>query len=366
VAFALGQAYAELGSTYFDKARESYLASIGPEDKQGRAPIRAIEQLANLEARRGEETGDVKLVETALDRLRQLVRTAAGPAATAQEHPDGADEVATFAARNPERAALIGSACKRLAAAQARALIRKDPGASSKGFRNALTDSIEAYGSVEGKQANGTLNPYNALNRLALRAVLDFATADRAADADVAVAEACAQWARDRYRTAPDVWNAVMPADAALTGKLLDRSLGIEGGKGDEALEAARQKYADALAHVRVTPRELDSIVKQICLLALFYRAWEVTLTAERQAEAGRFADRLGALAEHVAPGACKDVSRKAPGEPGGAAAPSGDEAAAPAEAALKRSRPARPRGRSRPPGTAAGPTTRKRKTPGR
>lgn len=366
VAFALGQAYAELGSTCFDKARESYLASIGPEDKQGRAPIRGIEQLANLEARRGEETGDVKLVETALERLHQLVRTAAGPGTTAQAHTAGAGEVATFASQNPERAALIGSAYKRLAAAQARALILNVPGGSAEGFRKALRDSMEAYGSVEGRPADRTFKPYNALNRLALKAVLDFAASDVAADADVAVAQACAQWARDRYRTAPDVWNAVMPADAALTAKLLDRSLGIESGKGDEALEAATQKYADALAHVRVTPRELDSIVKQICLLALFYRAWEVTLTAERQAEAGRFADRLGALAEHVAPGACKDVSRNAPAEPGGGAAPPGGEAATPAESTLKRSRPARPRGRRSPPGKAAGPATRKRKTAGR
>ncbi|MCX5956199.1 MAG: CHAT domain-containing protein [Cyanobacteria bacterium] len=112
VRFALGEVYAELGDAYFDEARDHYLAAIRLEDSSGGVPIRAIEQLANLEARTGHTTANAELINTSLGRLEGLVQLAATTLNRAEQN----NGTASPALSNPERAALLGSAYKRLAA----------------------------------------------------------------------------------------------------------------------------------------------------------------------------------------------------------------------------------------------------------
>ena len=80
--FSLGRLYADAGD--FERARQSYEKAIAIEDKRGRVPVTAIEQLANMEVRQGEKlikADDAKgeaLLRRGLDRLLDLVRAAAG------------------------------------------------------------------------------------------------------------------------------------------------------------------------------------------------------------------------------------------------------------------------------------------------
>ena len=60
VNFELAQTYALLGVEYFEDACKFYIAAIAAEDKAGRVPIAAIEQLANLESRLAESRGDAE------------------------------------------------------------------------------------------------------------------------------------------------------------------------------------------------------------------------------------------------------------------------------------------------------------------
>ncbi|MCB1965164.1 MAG: hypothetical protein KDI64_03675, partial [Candidatus Accumulibacter sp.] len=67
---SLAAVWADLGD--FARAHAAYLAAVQAEDGSGRVPIRDIEQLANLEARMGEEAGDGALIDSALQRLGSL------------------------------------------------------------------------------------------------------------------------------------------------------------------------------------------------------------------------------------------------------------------------------------------------------
>ena len=58
--FELAETYALLGAPYFEDARKFYIAAIAAEDKTGRVPIAAIEDLANLESRLAESRGEMR------------------------------------------------------------------------------------------------------------------------------------------------------------------------------------------------------------------------------------------------------------------------------------------------------------------
>ena len=78
VCTALGRVYGDLGKEYFAKAIAHLQRAIEGYDKRGHAPIAAIEQLANFEARDGEERQKPKLIQRAIERLEKLLRVAAG------------------------------------------------------------------------------------------------------------------------------------------------------------------------------------------------------------------------------------------------------------------------------------------------
>ena len=284
VRFALGEVYAELGEAYFEKAREQYLAAIRPEDRSGRVPIRAIEQLANLEARTGHTTANAVLITTALGRLEGLVQLAATTLDRAEQN-NGAESPALS---NPERAALLGSAYKRLAAVLAGNL-RQDHDKEGGDVLLALERAIDWY-------AKAGTQPYQVLNLLALEAVRDF---DKAEPTSLDRVRGCALQARAAWRANPDFWNAVMPADALITERLLDRSFGSKGRAGETSFTEVQKTYADALAHVPGTPRELDSVVQHLRILQVLFEA-QGHLNPRLASRARLIAERLDLLAQQM------------------------------------------------------------------
>jgi CHAT domain-containing protein len=283
--FALGEVYAELGDAYFDKAREQYLAAIRPEDRSGGVPIRAIEQLANLEARTGHTTANAVLITTALGRLEGLVQLAA----TTLDRAEQNSGTESPAGSNPERAVLLGSAYKRLAAVLAGNL-RQDHDKKGGDVLLALERAIDWY-------AKAGTQPYPVLNLLALEAVRDFGI--EAKPASLERVRECAQQARAAWRANPDFWNAVMPADALLTERLLDRSLGSKGRAGETSFAEVQKTYADALAHVPGTRRELDSVEQHLRILQVLFEA-QGHLNPRLAGRARLIAERLDLLAQRM------------------------------------------------------------------
>ena len=285
VRFALGEVYAELGDAYFDKAREQYLAAIRLEDRSGGVPIRAIEQLANLESRTGHTTANAVLITAAKGRLEGLVQLASTTLDPAEQH-NGTESPA---GSNPERAALLGSAYKRLAAVLA-ANLRQDHDQEGRDVLPALDGAIDWY-------AKAGMQPYPVLNLLALEAVRDFGT--EAKPASLERVRECAQLARAAWRANPDFWNAVMPADALLTERLLDRSFGSGGKAGETSFTKVQKIYADALAHVPGTRRELDSVEQHLRILQVLFEA-QGHLNPRLAGRARLIAKRLDLLAQQI------------------------------------------------------------------
>jgi CHAT domain-containing protein len=256
VAAAVANVYAAFGGSQREEACRFYKTAIRSHQSSDGLPIRAIEQLANLEARLGEQCGDEPRVRGAIERLQALIRLGA----------DGSDLEDGSAAQGvpSEWQALLGSAYKRLAALRARALLAS--GRTSKEALQSLLEpleaSIQAYG-----QASGDL--YNQLNGLALEAVRGLTgPADPKA---IRQAEALVALVAEQRRGAPgdsSFWNAVAGPDALLVGRLVDRRLATNNASGEEAAQEVLQAYQDVFTNVRSTPLERESVLDQLTLLA--------------------------------------------------------------------------------------------------
>ena len=289
VRFALGEVYAELGDAYFDKAREQYLAAIRLEDRSGGVPIRAIEQLANLEARTGYNLTNSVLITAALRHLEGLVQLASTTLDPAEQNNGTESPTGS----NSERAALLGSAYKRLAAVLTENLRQdqnKDQNKEGGDVLLALERAIDWY-------AKAGTQPYQVLNLLALEAVRDFGIQAQPTSLDRV--RGCAQQARAAWLANPDFWNAVIPADALMTERLLDRSFGSKGRAGETSFTEVQKTFADALAHVPGTPRELDSLVQHLRILQVLFEA-QGRLNPRLAGRARLIAERLDLLAQQI------------------------------------------------------------------
>ncbi|MBX3606653.1 MAG: CHAT domain-containing protein [Piscinibacter sp.] len=277
---ALGATWRDLGE--FEAARTALQAALMAIDRTGGVPVRDIEQLANVEARLGERQGDVARVEAALQRLDRL------------------DEL--VGASNPERGALRGSALKRLASLHARTLLPPDPASGSArsaaldGLRRALADCARAYRAAEGRP-DRDFDPYPALNRLALEALLGSADPDAAA-----LAKHCGRVAAQNFARLPDPWAAAMQPEALLVERLLDGSFGAAGEPGAGAFEAVAQAYAETLAGISFKPVELQSVFGHLELLSRLADALS-TGGGAGAAALRRSADRLLQLLRRLQPG---------------------------------------------------------------
>jgi CHAT domain-containing protein len=280
---ALADFHAALGTDYFERARSDYEKAIGISDERGGVPIRAIEQLANLEARHGERRGNAALIEQAIARLEHLAAIVLGK-------PPAEVDKKKLKLLGDERLALLGSAYKRLAAERAREVVTGAKTVSVKAMDEAIDASARYYGVGADDPAAPGLDTYRELNWLSLVALEARSDPDHE---NAQRARRCAERANADFERKRDVWSAVGAADARVVEHLFDRRLAAPGD--DAVVDELERTYRDALT-VRVKPRQRDSVVTQIRLLARFHRA-----RAEDQ-DALRVAERLRELARRLDP----------------------------------------------------------------
>nr|WP_316639628.1 CHAT domain-containing protein [uncultured Roseateles sp.] len=306
---ALGATWRDLGQ--WEKARDAYVAAIQADDRIGQVPIRDIEQLAKVEAFLGEQRAEAELntdqtpaagergmdlLNLALRRLRGLDALVSARAAEASE----AEVIATIA-----RAALRGGVYKRKASVAARQLLRGGLAANEQdeardAMTRALNDGVSAYASAEGHPGAGRFSPYLALNRLALDALTDWPSpGDR--DASIALAQQCQQRAVQGFARNPNLWDAVMQADALLVERLLDGSLGLPGEAGHTRFDELARAYDTVLSNISVKASQVDAMVAQMELLSRLCDA--LSLTQFGNETLALMAERLMALLQRLQPG---------------------------------------------------------------
>jgi hypothetical protein len=322
----LGELYAGLGPEYFEPARAAYLRALAGEDAASPVPIRAVEQLANLEARSGgllaasdqearREEG-LRLAERAIARLNALCGLG---------DPDmAATTCAALGIASPERWALLGSAWKSKAAALV-GLSR--PWAA---VAEALGESRGAYARGGGDPEAGEPRPLPLLNRLQLDGVLGGLTGEER-DRRVEAAHRCAERARETYARTGDFFDAVVPAEAEMTVRLFEGRLA-------DATDDLVRTYEGAVATVPRSVRQLDAVARRLGELATFLEArGDAAEAATLRAVAARLggrepggADRVGLAPASAPPGDAE------PTDPGG----SGGRTVARARGGTRRQRP--------------------------
>jgi hypothetical protein len=176
-------------------------------------------------------------------------------------------------AGSAERSALLGSAYKRKAAVHAQAYLGKSGKlADFQAMRQALARSTASYEAMASKLEDKIIRPYPTLNWLFLWSLTAHPQERRAYLAHV---QRCAAAANAAFADDPEAYNSTMVPDAALLTALLNDSL-IDAAQDSRAtLDALVAAYEDALETSLVTPKERDTVVKQIRKMALFHRAYE-------------------------------------------------------------------------------------------
>ena len=235
VQMAIGYAYGRLKQ--FDNARRYLITALAGEGDTSTTTMRAVEHLANYEARRAEEIADGQperareLHASAIARLEQLLAVAE----TAERHN------------------LLGSAYKRRAVAES----------NSRTAKKALSQASEHY-----RQAHllrlqrQSLDPYPALNWLTLATLLD----EHVPDAD-ALIERCAATARERFSIDRKFFTAIDMANAAMVRAFRSDRLGQDGQAGDDEVVRLQTSFEEVVELAGPTASELDSVGKQIDII---------------------------------------------------------------------------------------------------
>ena len=305
IAFELAETYAALGSEFLEESCRLYSASVVADNKADRIPMDTVEQLANAEAKLGEQMGAPDLIDRAIARLHDLEKVVAATV----DYSSGGKTAAPATRANSERQSLVGSAYKRKAAIFAREILAANASnreRSIKNFREAIRQSIAAYKNASGLENEATFDPYPALNWLALEAL----GGEYRQGVDVCLA--CAKRANQEFLREASLWNAVMAAEAYLVETICDGRLARRSPAGEQAFEDVWRHYADALANVRFAPKDLDSVTLQLCLLALFFEARSVfERQPARERSQAAVAQRLRRLAERLQPGSCEEAVKR-------------------------------------------------------
>lgn len=308
---ALGDYFLALG--HLERAYEAFGQAVQADSGGADVPMRVLEDMAFIEAQlgdwraeyglednlaqwvvEGERSFDLSLRRlAALDELAGLQdgRVAAAPAGAAPP-------------RSSKRDAMRGSAWKRKASLHARQLLKGglDAAAFDEAGRKmieALRQSIEAYRASEGFPGSANFKLYLALNRLTLDALTDWAS-PASKDAALVLVQQCRQVAHERAQRSDDPWDALMPSDALLTGRLLDGSLGRSDEVGTAAFDELCGAYEAAFSGVAVKPALVYAVVKQLEILSRFCDA--LSLVQHRDEAFSRTADRLLQLVQRIQP----------------------------------------------------------------
>ncbi len=259
---------AAFGDEGFAKAIELHLRAVGAPaaDVRSYPSVRALEQLANFEARRGGKTGDRAGVARAAARLERMV------AALSKEPGAGLDDLPPPSA---ELCGLLGGSWKRLAvgrlaeeaqnkgapaaAGRRRAAPRSAP-AGAEGSRSLLQQAMVWYRRGASLHDKGHTGRFCAINHLALAVMLG----DKdATDANLDALQVASLAGFAKVSVDDRVFEGFIPTDAALlrtllAGKLADRAVF------DDLLERYR---ADRTA-LAPSDRVWSSVSTQVALLA--------------------------------------------------------------------------------------------------
>ena len=236
VRIAVAEAFAELGEN--PKAIEHYAFALDTGELDSKTTIKAAEQLFNLTARQAERDKDAKRLRDAIARLKAMQDLG----------------------ETSERFNLLGSAYKGLAK------IAKTPQA----LRKAIEEAARFYGeSARRNTERGSFDHYPVVNRVALLAVLGKAPKDWAAQLDESVLNARERFQKDRG-TKDAVYHAVAPADIAVVRALAGTTLATAGTKRTAAINDIVGQYQQTFSAVQATPRQVESVVRQIRTLAEF------------------------------------------------------------------------------------------------
>jgi tetratricopeptide (TPR) repeat protein len=273
---AIAELYADHGSDGFDASRLAFQRAIQREDTSGRVAVRAIEQMANMEARQGGQLADAGrfdeaagLIDSAIRRLNALADSV---------RCEGVSEI------NSERAAMLGSACKLKAATLA------SMGKPWTDVTPWLDKAAQAYRSGP--------SLYNTLNALPLAWLAG--TLEQSTEKAAIIAQQCSEKARKSFSASKTFWDAIMIVDAEMTAWLLGDPLEEADGKLAFAGELGpvsilRRRYEQAVQSQPRSARQWNSVVKQWRLLAAF-----VQLSGRK--EFSEQAETLLALADHFDP----------------------------------------------------------------
>jgi CHAT domain-containing protein len=221
VLVAAGDAYARAAA--FAQAMARYEQALTASEAPEAASLAMVEDLANVEARWGERTGDADRIQHAIERLENLLRVA----------------------RTPQRLALLGSAHKRLAQVvpgtrSVQAALRS----ASRYYHEAATEAL----------SRGELEPYFVINWLTVDALLERPPKDAAGW--LARARAAG---RERFAQTRAVWDVFCLPDVELLTALLQGTLAQEG-----AAEALSALYRAAADEAGASAIELDSALSQL------------------------------------------------------------------------------------------------------
>lgn len=249
--YRLANTLSDLGA--FEAAIAEYERALGASSADEDVPIRALEQLANLEARQGERlgglgdgAGEPDRGTTSGDRgeSRALLQSAARHIATA-----------LAIHRTPERLAIAGAIQRRLAAVIDAV---GDPAARERALRKAADAYREAY--RLGAEAQH-IDPYHGLAWIDLEILLR----DRSTPPRLQVVRSCRSRAEALCDEQLTYWHRVSLPDA-------DKSLALAEGKLAQRKDAIVRGYADAFS-LGATRRERDSTLGYLRWLAAML-AW--------------------------------------------------------------------------------------------
>jgi hypothetical protein len=198
---------------------------------------------------------------------------------------------------NGERGSILGSAYKRLASLYARRVLRGDPGNPGDQMDRAIAWSRWFYVPKSADPTDPSPS-YPSLNWLGLMA-LQTEPGSKEAEKHIDSARRFAEKARGDFAKQPGYWDAVGPADARVVEHIL---------RGTTAtVDDLEREYRHVFESVAVKPRERDSTMQQIKLLALLLRA-RAKLSPSTYASFEKVADDLCELLRRLEPDLCDAV----------------------------------------------------------
>lgn len=289
VLHAIGALYAEAGG--HELAREPLLAAVAAQRADGVVPISALELLANCESRSAGQMldgePDAATVQRAGQRLQQALHRLQMLQAVTADDPGAAQD-----ATEAERAELLAGTLKR----QLRWL-QASGQTDWAVLRPVAVAARDAYRRAEVATAPEDFEAYAVINRLQLDGVLE-PPADAQVEAELANALARAAEAAARQR-----WDIIAAPDGALAGWLL---------RLPQRPRPSVRDYTLALDAMRASPRERDSVLRQLELLQLLLQASERADDAAQLAELRRGLGVSTAPAVAAASATATDPARRA------------------------------------------------------